>query len=253
MTAFRVVIPARYAASRLPAKPLCDIGGKPMIQHVYEQACKSDAISVVVATDDERIAKACEKFSAPTCMTSIEHLTGTDRVAEVVQLMNYDLNDIIVNVQGDQPLVPYENINQVSKSLMLDETANISTLCERIYEQSDLDNPAVVKVVFDLNYRALYFSRNLIPWVKEIDLRYQTYYKHIGLYAYRAKTIQNFVQLPPSTLELAESLEQLRFLANSEKIHVNIAVKNAPLEVNTPEDLEKIRLILQNHNGIHLN
>ena len=242
MANFRIVIPARYVASRLPAKPLCDIGGKAMIQHVYEQACKSNAIKLLL-TDDKRIVEVCEKFGAPTCLTSFEHLTGTDRIAETVSLMKYDLDDIIVNVQGDQPLIPYENINQVGKDLMLNEKANISTLCERIYDESDLYNPAIPKVVLDIHNYALYFSRNLIPWVKDVDLRHQII-KHIGLYAYRAKTIQNFANLSPSIMELSESLEQLRFLSNGEKIHVDIAIKNAPFEVNTPEDLEKIRELI---------
>lgn len=238
---FRIVIPARYASSRLPAKALCDIAGKPMVQHVYERACKSRADSIVIATEDERIVKICEKFGAPVCLTSDTHLTGTDRIAETVELMGYDPNDIIVNVQGDQPFVPYENIDQVAQNLIVHEQANIATLCERIHDEQDLHNPAMPKVVMDINGYALYFSRNLIPWVKTIDLHTQVYYKHMGLYAYRAETIQQFVTWTPSHLELSESLEQLRFLSQGEKIHVGIAIKNAPLEVNTQEDLIKIR------------
>ena len=238
---FRIVIPARYASSRLPAKALCEINGKPMVQHVYEQACKSSAQSVVVATEDSRIVKACEKFGAPVCLTSDKHLTGTDRIAEAVKLLNYAPDDVIVNVQGDQPFVPYENIDQVAHNLILHESANIATLCERIHDEEDLHNPAMVKVVMDINGYALYFSRSLIPWVKNINLHKQIYYKHMGLYAYRAKTIQQFITWHPSPLELSESLEQLRFLYQGEKIHVESAVKSAPLEVNTLEDLEKIR------------
>lgn len=241
---FRVVIPARYDSTRLPAKALCDIAGKPMVQHVYERACKSSAISVVVATEDERIVKACEKFGAPVCLTSHKHLTGTDRIAETVGLLGYEPDDIIVNVQGDQPFVPYENIDQLAQNLIMHEQANIATLCERIHDEQDLHNPAIVKVVTDNNGYALYFSRNLIPWTKTIDLHTQIYYKHMGLYAYRAETIQQFVTWPPSHLELSESLEQLRFLSYGEKIHVGVAIKNAPLEVNTQEDLDKVRQLV---------
>jgi 3-deoxy-manno-octulosonate cytidylyltransferase (CMP-KDO synthetase) len=240
----RVVIPARYFSTRLPAKALCDIAGKPMVQHVYEQACKSSALSVVIATEDERIVQVCKSFGAPVCLTSDSHLTGTDRIAETVKRMHYAPDDIIVNVQGDQPFVPHENIDQVAQNLILHEKANIATLCERIHDEEDLHNPAMPKVVMDIDGYALYFSRNIIPWVKTIDLHTQLYYKHMGLYAYRAKTIQQFVTWPPAALELSESLEQLRFLSQGEKIHVGIAVKSAPLEVNTPEDLEKVRQLV---------
>jgi len=240
---FHVIIPARYASSRLPAKALCDIGGKTMVQHVYERALKSDATSVTVATDDERIAAVCQTFGAPVCLTSPTHLTGTDRIAEAVRLLNFDDEEIIVNVQGDQPWVPFENINQVANNLLLSE-ANVATVCERIHNEADLKDPACVKVMMDNLGYALYFSRSLIPWVSKIDLHQQDYYKHIGLYAYRAHTIQDFVSWPPAPIELSESLEQLRFLVQGEKIHVAIAVENAPPEVNTPEDLEKVRRLL---------
>jgi 3-deoxy-manno-octulosonate cytidylyltransferase (CMP-KDO synthetase) len=241
---FHVIIPARYASTRLPAKALCEIAGKPMVQHVYEQACKSSASTVVVATEDIRIVKACEKFGAPVCLTSDKHLSGTDRIAETVKLMDYAPDALIVNVQGDQPYVPYENIDQVAHNLILYESANIATLCERIHEEEDLTNPAVVKVVTDREGYALYFSRSRVPWSKSIDLHHQLYYKHIGLYAYRASTIQQFVTWTPAPAELSESLEQLRFLHHGEKIHVAIAFKNPPLEVNTVEDLEKIRQVM---------
>jgi len=238
---FRIIIPARYNSSRLPAKALVDIAGKPMVQHVYEKARKSKAISVVVATDDERIAAVCHKIGAEVCMTSSNHLTGTDRISEVISLNNYDEDDIIVNVQGDQPLVPYENINQVATNLASNPDAGVATLCEVIRDSEDLHNPSMVKVVFSHTNMALYFSRSLIPWAKNIDLHKQTYYKHIGLYAYRAGVIQQFVKWEPSIIELSESLEQLRFLSNNQKIHIDIAIKNPPIEVNTEEDLIKIR------------
>ena len=238
---FRIIIPARYNSSRLPAKALVDIAGKPMVQHVYEKACKSQAKSVVVATDDKRIADVCHKIGAEVCMTSPDHLTGTDRISEVISLNNYDEEDIIVNVQGDQPLVPYENIDQVANNLALNPDAGVATLCEVIRDSEDLHNPSMVKVVFTNKNMALYFSRSLIPWAKNIDLHAQVYYKHIGLYAYRAGVIQQFVKWEPTVIELSESLEQLRFLSNNQKIHIDIAIKNPPIEVNTEEDLIKIR------------
>jgi len=244
LTQFRVIIPSRYGSTRLPAKALCDINGKPMIQHVYERACESGAARVIVATDDERIAKVCVKFNAEVCLTSVEHLTGTDRLSEVTQKLNYAQDEIIVNAQGDQPLISPENINQVARNLMMNPQINMSTLCERIYDHQDLINPSYVKVVIDKNNCALYFSRSLIPYTKnsdEINLHEQHYYKHMGLYAYRVNVIQQFVNWAPSECELSESLEQLRFLSNGEKIHIDIAAKPALFEINTQEDLDKVR------------
>lgn len=248
MTAtFRVIIPSRYGSTRLLAKALCDIHGKTMIQHVYERACLSEAKSVVVATDDERIAAACETFGAAVCLTSSEHLTGTDRLSEVTQKLNYDPDEIVVNAQGDQPLISPENINQVARNLTINSDVNMSTLCERIYDHQDLSNTSIVKVVINNHNHALYFSRSLIPYHKEsenINLHHHAYYKHMGLYAYRVGVIQQFVDWIPTECELSESLEQLRFLSNGEKIHIDIATKPALFEVNTPEDLDKVRLLL---------
>ena len=241
---FKIIIPARFASTRLPGKALVDIGGKPMVQHVYEQACKSNAQSVVIATEDERVKSVCEKFGAPVCMTSANHLSGTDRIAEAVGLLNYDPDDIIVNVQGDQPFVPSENIDQVAANLALHSDAGVATLCEKIHNADDLHNTSMVKLVMDNNNYALYFSRSLIPWTKNSDVHSQDYYKHIGLYAYRAGIIQQFVTWLPSSLELSESLEQLRFLSQGHKISVDIACKNPPLEINTEEDLIKCRGVL---------
>ncbi len=238
---FRVIIPARYHSTRLPAKALVDIAGKPMVQHVYEKAKKSRAKSVIVATDDERIADVCRKIGAEFCMTSPNHLTGTDRISEVISLQKYKSDEIIVNVQGDQPLVPFENIDQVANNLALNAEAGVATVCEVIRDQTDLHNPSMVKTVSDNRNFALYFSRSLIPHHKSPDLHVQTYYKHIGLYAYRAGVVQQFVTWEPTAIELSESLEQLRFLSNGIKIHVDVAVKNPPIEVNTEEDLIKIR------------
>ncbi|MDX2164279.1 MAG: 3-deoxy-manno-octulosonate cytidylyltransferase [Gammaproteobacteria bacterium] len=238
---FRVIIPARYNSSRLPAKALVDIAGKPMVQHVYEKAKKSRAKTVVVATDDDRIAGVCKKIGAEFCMTDPNHLTGTDRISEVISLLRYEEDEIIVNVQGDQPLVPFENIDQVANNLALNPEAGVATLCEVIRDSADLHNPSMVKTVFDNKNFALYFSRSLVPYHKSPDLHLQIYYKHIGLYAYRAGVIQQFVKWDPTPIELSESLEQLRFLSNGQKIHIDVAIKNPPIEVNTEEDLIKIR------------
>jgi 3-deoxy-manno-octulosonate cytidylyltransferase (CMP-KDO synthetase) len=243
-TSFRVIIPSRFGSTRLPAKALCDINGKPMIQHVYERACQSEASSVIVATDDERIAKVCEQFNAEVCLTSPDHLTGTDRLSEVTQKLNYAEDEIIVNAQGDQPLISPENINLVARNLMINSEVNMSTLCERIYEHQDLTNASIVKVVMNNHNHALYFSRSLIPYFKNtenINLHNTHYYKHMGIYAYRVNVIQQFVNWVPSDCELSESLEQLRFLSNGEKIHIDIAAKPALFEINTPEDLDKVR------------
>jgi 3-deoxy-manno-octulosonate cytidylyltransferase (CMP-KDO synthetase) len=245
---FRIVIPTRYHSSRLPGKPLVDIAGKSMLQHVYEKAQQTTAKSIVIATDDERIVTLAKSFDADVCMTRIDHLTGSDRLAEVVTELNYPTDEIIVNVQGDEPLIPPEIIEQVAINLQANEAASVATLCEAIHDIETLQNPNKVKVVLDIQGYALYFSRNTIPWSKEIDfhLPLQNYYRHIGLYAYRVGFIQRFVNWVPSPLELSESLEQLRVLWYGEKIHVDIACKNPQQDVNTEDDLITVRQLLAN-------
>lgn len=244
---FRVIIPARYNSSRLPGKALMDISGKPMLQHVYERAIASGASSVVIATDDQRIAKAAEKFNAPVCMTATEHPTGTDRIAQAIEALDYAPEDIVVNVQGDEPLIPPAIIQQVANNLTLYTQASVATLCERIHNLDQLRNPNIVKVVINVQGYALYFSRSVIPWLKkdEINLPYQLYYRHIGLYAYRVAFLQRYVTWPHCPLEEMEALEQLRVLWNNEKIHVDVAIEKVKQDVNTLEDLEKVRAILQ--------
>jgi 3-deoxy-manno-octulosonate cytidylyltransferase (CMP-KDO synthetase) len=244
---FRIIIPARYQSSRLPGKPLIDIAGKPMIQHVYEKAKQTSATSIVVATDDQRIATVAKKFGADVCMTRVDHLTGSDRLSEVVTLLNYGPQDIIVNVQGDEPMIPPELIKQVANNLTIHESASMATLCEAIHDLDKLQNPNIVKVVMDIKGFALYFSRSVIPWVKEIDLHspYQTYYRHIGLYAYRASFLQRYNNMTACPIELSESLEQLRMLWYGEKIHVEVACKKPEQDVNTEEDLIKVRNLIE--------
>ncbi|WP_250658266.1 3-deoxy-manno-octulosonate cytidylyltransferase [Alkalimarinus coralli] len=257
---FSVVIPARYASSRLPGKPLLDIAGKPMIQHVYEQACLSEAQEVIVATDDERIRSVCEGFGAKVVMTSPDHPSGTDRLEEVVSQLGYYLDDIVVNVQGDEPLIPPRIINQVAHNLAAEQTASIATLCEDIGDLESVLNPNVVKVVFDEKGLACYFSRAPIPWARDhfgplSDIKHQAmpdgvnYYRHIGIYAYRVKFLKAYVKWDPCPMEMVECLEQLRALWNGEKIHVSIADEQPPAGVDTQEDLDRVRRIIESQNG----
>jgi 3-deoxy-manno-octulosonate cytidylyltransferase (CMP-KDO synthetase) len=249
---FCVVIPARYASTRLPGKPLLDIAGKPMIQHVYERAQESGAEQVVIATDDERIRQACEAFSVPVCMTSAEHASGTDRLAEVVEKLGLDESQVVVNVQGDEPLMPPALVRQVADNLLQHTQVSMATVCSRIQSAKELFDPNAVKVVMDREGMALYFSRAPIPWHRDgfaqsrEELPVDTpYFRHIGLYAYRAGFLQQYVQWPSASLEKTESLEQLRVLWQGHKIHVAEAIEVPPAGVDTEEDLDAVREALQ--------
>lgn len=250
---FSVVIPARYASSRFPGKPLADLAGKPMLQHVYERACESEAVRVIIATDDERIANVAQNFGAEVCMTSDDHPSGTDRLQEVVHKLGFYADDIVVNVQGDEPLIPPRIINQVAHNLMALPMAGIATLSEPIETVDALVNPNVVKVVTDHQGMALYFSRAPIPWPRDSFMSEVgrstmpegfSWQRHIGLYAYRVKLLNDFVRWPPAPLEQTECLEQLRALWNGVGIHVDAADETPPAGVDTPEDLERIRQLL---------
>lgn len=247
MSEYIVVIPARYASSRLPGKPLADIGGKTMLERVYNQARQSGAARVVLATDDQRIVTAVEAFGGEVCMTSAEHVSGTDRLQEVASRLQLPEHTILVNVQGDEPLIPPAVIDQVAANLAARPEASVATLCEPLIRDEDFHNPNVVKVVTDLKGFALYFSRAPIPWPREQGLA-QNHWKprrHIGLYAYRVALLNRFVTWPPAALEQCESLEQLRVLAQGEKIHVADAVAEVPAGVDTPEDLVRVRSLCQ--------
>ncbi len=245
---FCVVIPARYAATRLPGKPLLDIAGKPMIQHVYERAQESGAESVIIATDDCRVQAAAEGFGARVCMTSGEHRSGTDRLAEVVDQLGLDDGRVVVNLQGDEPLMPPAVIHQVADNLMLHPVAGMATVCSRITAAAELFDPHVVKVVMDAKGMAVYFSRAAIPWDRDafastteaLPAR-STHYRHIGLYAYRAGFLRQYVDWPSCHLENTESLEQLRVLWHGQRIHVAEAVETPPAGVDTVRDLEIVR------------
>ncbi len=250
--AFIVIIPARYASTRLPGKPLLDIAGKPMIQRVFEQACLSEADRVVIATDDERIAECARGFGAHVVMTSADHPSGTDRLEEVVTQLELDDDQVVVNVQGDEPLIPPAIINQVAANLASHPEAGIATLCERIHDIDHVFNPNVVKVVFNDRGFANYFSRAPIPWAREAFKSGATkvmpngteYFRHIGMYAYRVAFLKNYVNWLPGMAEQAESLEQLRALSNGVSIHIEEAKVAPPAGVDTQEDLERLRGLL---------
>lgn len=251
MSDFRVIIPARFASTRLPGKPLLDIAGKTMIQRVYEQACKSSALEVIVATDDVRIEAAATAFGAKVIMTSSQHESGTDRLQEVVSKLGLKNDDIVVNVQGDEPLIPPQVIDQVAANLAGSE-AGISTLSEIIVDAEFVFDPNIVKVVSDAQGYALYFSRAPIPWCRAT---YQPgrgelptimpVQRHIGIYGYRVSLLHDFVKWGPCALEKTESLEQLRAMWHGVKIHVEPALETPPPGIDTQEDLDRVLRYLQ--------
>ncbi|MCP4407775.1 MAG: 3-deoxy-manno-octulosonate cytidylyltransferase [Gammaproteobacteria bacterium] len=243
---FKIVIPARFASSRLPGKPLLEIAGKPMLEHVYHRATESGAQQVVVATDDERIKSVAEGFGAQVCMTSESHLSGSDRVAEVGRQLQWDGQSVVVNLQGDEPLVPPRIIRQVAENLNRYEEASLSTLCVPIDSMEEFTDPNVVKVVRDKNEFALYFSRAPIPAVRSDpnaseNPSSQTAYRHIGLYAYRLDYLNIYTRLPRCRLEKMECLEQLRVIFNGDRIHVAEALVTPGPGVDTTDDLAKLR------------
>lgn len=244
------VIPARYGSSRFEGKPLADILGKPMIQYVYEGVRESKLIDeVIVATDDQRIMEAVQSFGGKAVMTSPAHFTGTDRVAEVAGKLK---SEIIVNVQGDEPLIKGNIIDKAIRPLLTEDTLQLSTLMTRIEEVKDWLNPHIVKVVVDQKNYALYFSRSPIPFPRDLQIgRLESnpfgtsrplpkrVFKHIGVYVFRRKFLLHFSKMRPSPLEKLEKLEQLRALENGYRIKVNL-VNYEPLSVDTPEDLQKV-------------
>jgi 3-deoxy-manno-octulosonate cytidylyltransferase (CMP-KDO synthetase) len=247
----KVVIPARYASSRFPGKPLARIGAKPMVQHVYERALESGASETIVATDDARIAQAVEGFGGSLCMTRADHRSGTDRIAEVAQLRGWPDDTIVVNLQGDEPGMPPALIAQVATDMDSHAEAGVTSLSTPIAERAQLFDPHVVKVVTDLAGYALYFSRAPIPWhrdeltVDRAGLPADTpFARHIGLYAYRAGFLRRFVQWAPSPIEQAESLEQLRVLWHGGRIHVSQAAELPGQGVDTPRDLERVARLM---------
>lgn len=242
MSDFVVVIPARFASERLPGKPLREICGKPMLQHVYERGNESTALEVVIATDDERIAEVAESFGANVCMTSAEHKSGTDRLAEVAFAKGWAEDKVIVNLQGDEPLMPAHLIDQCA-ALLDDERADVATLASPLQSKSDFENPNVVKAVTDVDGFALYFSRATIPFSRSDatdDLARNAALHHHGIYAYRNNVLQKIVAADQSQLEIAEQLEQLRALSLGLKIKVGIPNVRPGPGVDTEENLREV-------------
>ena len=250
MTQFTVVIPVRYASTRLPAKPLKLIADKPMFRWVWEQAIASGAGRVIIATDDARIEKAAADFDAEVVMTRGDHLSGTDRLAEVARNLKIADSELIVNVQGDEPLIPPALIRQVAQLLADNPNAPMATLSEPVTDPAQLSDPNLVQVVTDRHGRALYFSRANIPWprsgpVDQSELSERLLWqRHIGIYAYRAEFLQQFVSWPPAELEQVEALEQLRALWNGAAVMVGQACEPSPIGVDTQADLDQVRALV---------
>jgi 3-deoxy-manno-octulosonate cytidylyltransferase (CMP-KDO synthetase) len=241
MTEFVVVIPSRYASARLPGKPLLEISGKPMIQHVYERGTESGAAEVVIATDDDRIADAAESFGATVCMTSSDHQSGTERIAEVADLLHWDDTQIVVNLQGDEPSMPAALINQCAQ-LLDDAVADIATLASPFLSRDDFESPNCVKVIRDANHHAIYFSRAVIPYAREAahdEIAMQSALHHHGIYAYRCGVLRRLVKAQPSSLEVCEQLEQLRALSLGMTIAVGVPAQRPGIGVDTAEDLRR--------------
>lgn len=238
-----VIIPARYASTRLPGKPLLDIGGKPMIQHVYERARAAGAESVTIATDDERIRQACARFGAPVCMTGAQHRSGTERIAEAITQLRLAPDAIVVNVQGDEPDISPALIRRVGDALAQQTAASVATASVAIRDDREYRAPSVVKVVCDKNGLALYFTRAAVPHARDSAIVPAHAARHIGIYAYRAGFVGRYVTLSPAPLEEIEQLEQLRVLWHGEQILVCLVPpEQAPqLSVDTPADLERAR------------
>jgi 3-deoxy-manno-octulosonate cytidylyltransferase (CMP-KDO synthetase) len=247
---FRIVIPARYDSSRLPGKVLLSLAGKPMIQHVWERAIESGAQEIVIATDDERVAKVAGEFGAKICMTSPDCASGTDRVAEVCTRLNWGDSLPVINVQGDAPLLPAGSIRRVAGLLNANPGADIATLCVELESESDYLDPNVVKVVLSETGRALYFSRAPIPARGHGDNPVTgggLGWRHLGIYGYRVSALKKLSSSPPCELELTERLEQLRALWLGMEILVAVDAAASAPDVDTPEDVDKVEALLKNH------
>jgi 3-deoxy-manno-octulosonate cytidylyltransferase (CMP-KDO synthetase) len=237
------IIPSRYESTRFPGKPLADLCGKPMVRHVYDRVLASPVVtSAAVATADERIYRAVVGFGGTAVMTASRHLSGTDRVAEAASLLGLQGSDVVVNVQGDQPLFEPAQVQEVAKPLLEDPAVEMATLVYKIERAEEITHPNAVKVVFDRNHFALYFSRATIPYVRDSGLR-ASYYKHHGIYAYRKSFLESFSRLEQTELEKLEALEQLRALEHGYRIKV-VETEYDSVEVDTPAELERVKQIL---------
>jgi len=247
--AFTVIVPARLASTRLPQKPLADIHGLPMVVRVAQRAALSHASQVVVAADSLEIVQSCQAHGVRAMLTQMDHPSGSDRLAEASALLGLEPTDVVVNVQGDEPLINPELINQVAELLVQRPTASMSTAAHEIHELAEFTNPNVVKVVIDQAQLALYFSRAPIPWWRDgfakgiQTLPQPAPLRHIGIYAYRVGFLQSFPNLPPAPIETGEALEQLRALWHGHKIAVHITHEAPGPGVDTPEDLERVRAL----------
>ncbi len=239
-----IIIPARYGSSRLEGKPLLIANNKPIIQWVWEKACSTSlAERVIVATDDERIYNTCKKFGAEVEMTSSSHKSGSDRIAEVA--LKHPEIAYIINLQGDEPLIEISNIELVIKNIKEDKNADISTLVREIKDEKEINNPNLVKCVFDINHYAMYFSRSKIPFERGTNTKGEwKFYGHLGIYGYKREALFKMTRLPQSPCEKAESLEQLRALQNGMKIKVAI-VNNVPVGIDTMEDFEHFKSMIE--------
>jgi 3-deoxy-manno-octulosonate cytidylyltransferase (CMP-KDO synthetase) len=246
---FHVVIPARFAATRLPGKPLREIGGRPLIQWVWERARASGAASVIIATDDVRIFDSVESFGADCMMTSPRHASGTDRIAEVVRAKSWAADDTVVNLQGDEPMMPSAVIDEVAEALNGRPHIDIATAAAPIQSLAEFLDPSCVKALRARDGQALYFSRAPVPWPRDgvtagQPTRFAGAWRHIGIYAYRVRSLLQFAAWPPTPLEEAERLEQLRALEHGMRIHLVALSEAPPAGVDTPEDLERARAAL---------
>ena len=247
--AYTVIVPARLASTRLPNKPLADIHGLPMVVRVAQRAALSNASQVVVAADSIEIVQACQAHGVRAMLTQVDHPSGSDRLAEASALLDLKPHDVVVNVQGDEPLINPELINQVAELLVLRPAASMSTAAHEIHELAEFINPNVVKVVIDQTQLALYFSRAPIPWWRDgfakgiQTLPQPAPLRHIGIYAYRVGFLQSFPTLPSAPIETGEALEQLRALWHGHKIAVHITPEVPGPGVDTPEDLERVRAL----------
>ena len=248
---FRIVIPARYASTRLPGKPLADICGKPMIAHVIEQAQKSNAEEIIVATDSKNIVEAVSSLNVRVCLTRENHQSGTERLSEVIEQLGFHDDQILINLQGDEPMMPPVCLNQVAEALEQENRLKMATLCTPLSDIDELFDPHTIKVVRDINHYALYFTRAAIPWSRDCFNQSprnlpnnQQYQRHIGLYGYRAGFIKQYLQWPSSDIEKTESLEQLRVLYYGEKIKVITAQTPPGPGIDTQDDLNRVRELL---------
>lgn len=238
---FDVLIPTRYAATRLPGKPLLDICGKPLVQWVYERAKSSKADRVIVATDDERVKAAVEGFGGDVFLTRPDHRSGSDRIAEVVNQLHLPKDRIVVNVQGDEPLIPGTLIDKVARLLLTDDLVSVATACHEIKSHKEFNNTNVVKVVCNTKGYALYFSRAPIPWPRQVSEEGVRALRHIGIYGYRVALLREFTRWPQSDIEKTEQLEQLRILEHGVPIAVCRVQEPPGVGIDTPEDLEQFR------------